>query len=67
MQPSEAPLGDTKVNIFRRDYAIAQILHAQQIELNRDRVACFLDTLTTESGEKLCPTNLIKNILASFL
>src|SRR5215472_17168093 len=55
MGPAEASRDSEKVNIFisyaRRDYAIAQILHAQLIELNRDRVTCFLDTLTIESGE----------------
>ncbi len=55
METAETPRSDEKVNVFisyaRRDRAIAQILHDQLIELNRDRITCFLDILTIESGE----------------
>src|ERR1035438_939151 len=55
MQPTEGRQSSQKVNVFisyaRRDYAIAKILYEQLSELNRDRVVCFLDTSTIESGE----------------
>src|SRR3954468_2786298 len=44
-----------KVNVFvsyaRNDHQIAKALHEELIDINRDRVECFLDTETIESGE----------------
>jgi hypothetical protein len=44
-----------KVRVFisyaRTDYRIAETLRDELMELNRDRVDCFLDTKTIESGE----------------
>ena len=46
---------DQKVRVFisyaRADYRIAETLRDELMELNRDRVDCFLDTKTIESGE----------------
>jgi hypothetical protein len=55
MQPAEALGSGQKVNVFisyaRRDYAIAKTLYEQLIDINQDRVECFLDALTIGSGE----------------
>lgn len=47
--------GGHKINVFisyaKADHAIADALRDEIIDLNRDRIECFLDTKTIESGE----------------
>jgi hypothetical protein len=47
--------GGRKVNVFisyaKADHAIADALREEIIDLNRDRIDCFLDSKTIESGE----------------
>jgi hypothetical protein len=54
-EPSGSSTGDGKVSVFisyaRSDYRIAEILREELIDLGRDRVDCFLDIKTIESGE----------------